>query len=76
MGFVKVKRMDAVSITDTLLSTLQLWGLDMSRLVVQASACSRISTNVAIPVLITAVRMPTVLKHLEASTVPVTLDIR
>lgn len=38
------------------------------------SSCSQISTSAAIPVPTTAVRMPTVLTHSEASAVPVTLD--
>ena len=35
MGFVKVERMDAQSIADTLISTVQWWGLNMSCLVAQ-----------------------------------------
>ena len=35
MGFVKLERMDAQSISDTLLSTIQKWGLDLACLVGQ-----------------------------------------
>ena len=35
MGFVEVKKMDAQSIADTLLTTVQKWGLDTSCLVAQ-----------------------------------------
>ena len=36
LGFVKLEKMDAQSIADLLLSTVQNWGLDMSKLVAQA----------------------------------------
>ena len=35
MGFVKLERMDAQSISDTLLGTVQKWGLDLTSLVAQ-----------------------------------------
>lgn len=35
MGFVKLERMDAQSISDTLLSAVQIWGLDLTSLVGQ-----------------------------------------
>ena len=35
MGFVKIEKMDAQSIADKLLSTIQQWGLDTSGLVAQ-----------------------------------------
>ena len=34
-GFVKLERMDAQSISDTLLGTVQKWGLDLTSLVAQ-----------------------------------------
>ena len=36
MGFVKLDKMDAQTIADTLISTVQQWGLDMSYLIAQA----------------------------------------
>ena len=34
-GYIKLEKMDAQTIADTLLSTIQGWGLDMSNLVAQ-----------------------------------------
>ena len=35
MGFIKLERMDAQNISDTLLGTVQKWGLDLNSFVAQ-----------------------------------------